>query len=1135
MTNIFRVFLGVILLGMLVVSCSGGKRTGKPRVLIFTKTAGFRHTSIPNGIAAIQKLGLEKGFETDTTENPAYFHEDSLKKYAAVIFLHTTGDVLDHYQQADFERYIQAGGGYVGIHAAADCEYNWPWYGKLVGAYFKSHPKIQPARLLVNSKTHPSTAQLPDIWERADEWYNFRVVPADSLVRVLISIDEKSYEGGENGSNHPMAWFHDYDGGRAFYTELGHTEASFTEPLYLSHIAGGIEYAIGGNAELNYGKAYSLRVPEEDRFTKNMLATGFDEPTEMTILPNLDVLVVQRKGEILRYDAVSRQLTQIAKLNVYHKATVPDVNAEEGLMGIAADPDFKDNGYIYLYYSPADTSVNRLSRFRYQDGKLDLSSEKTVLELYSQRNICCHTGGSIAFGPRGNLYLSTGDNTTPFDQPTAFATHGYAPLDTRKGFEKYDAARSSGNANDLRGKILRMKILPDGSYTIPDDNLFPPGTSGTRPEIYVMGNRNPYRISLDRKTGFLYWGEVGPDAGADSLDTRGPRGYDELNQARKAGFFGWPFFVGNNYPYHPYDYTTGKTGPLFDPQNPVNNSPNNTGIKNLPPVSPAFIYYPYAQSAEFPELGTGGRNAMAGPVYYASYYPVETRMPDYYEGKLVFYDWMRGWIKMVTMDEEGNFQKLEPFMEHTRFNNPIDIEMGPDGRLYVLEYGSGWFLKNPDAGLSRIEFNGGNRAPIVKISIEKQTGALPFEVRASAAGSYDPDRDNLTYIWHFGKDKTLETEKPEASHIFTNAGDYPIYVEVRDDKGAGSKSAEILVYAGNETPELRIEFLPQTGFYLPGKPVSYRVIATDKEDGSSVNGGIDPKSIYVKADYISGSDKAQVVGHQVVSAITEGKNIVESLDCKSCHKQAEKSIGPDYVSVANRYAGKADAGGYLVNKIIKGGGGVWGETAMAAHPDLKPADAEKIVSWILSLAGQGVRPSLPASGRIIPASKDVGPGKWLQLTATYTDKGGSQVKPLTGVGFASLRGPMVGMDENKGMEKMSLFDYNGSKLAVLSGDSGWILFDDLNLKGVTRVDLAFGMQDPLVKGFVFEWRAESPVGTLLGQARIGPGGKPGFGSLSAPLTNTGDRARKLYLVVRKADPAETKVLAITSMTFRAGD
>src|SRR5258708_17932899 len=184
---------------------------------------------------------------------------------------------------------------------------------------------------------------------------------------------------------------------------------------------------------------------------------------------------------------------------------------------------------------------------------------------------------------------------SPFDEKnTPYASHGYAPLDDRPGHLQYDSRRGAGNTNDLRGKILRIKLRPDGSYEIPEGNLFPKGEPKTRPEIYVMGDRNPYRISVDKKTGYLYWREVGRDANTYSLDTGGPREYDEFNQARKAGFFGWPYFVGNNYAYHIHDYETNVNVPAFDPAHPVNDSRNNTGLRELPPAQPAFIWYPYA-------------------------------------------------------------------------------------------------------------------------------------------------------------------------------------------------------------------------------------------------------------------------------------------------------------------------------------------------------------------------------------------------------------------------------------------------------------------------------------------------------------------------------------------------------------
>ncbi len=696
------------LICILFSSCkdeSTGSKSGK-RILVFSKTNGFHHSSIPNGKAAIQKLGKENDFDVDITEDSLAFAEDNLKKYAAVVFLNTTGNILSYKQEAAFERFIQAGGGFVGIHSATDTEYDWIWYSKLVGANFESHPKQQNAKINVVDKGHASTKHLPDTWERFDEWYNFKNLNKD--VHVLAKIDEKSYEGGKMGDDHPMAWYHDYDGGRAFYTEFGHTEESYVDSNYLKHILGGIQYAIGENKK-DYSKAKTQFPPDPKSFTKTQLSLGeFFEPTEMTVLPNLDVLIVQRRGDIAIYKNDTKQLKPAGKLDVYWKTKIDStVNAEEGLLGICKDPNFAKNNWVYIFYSPIDTSVNRLSRFTLKDDKIDLSSEKIVLQFYSQREICCHTGGSIAFGGDGNLYLSTGDNSTPFDVPNQpIANHGFAPLDNRKGNEQYDARRSASNSNDLRGKIIRIKVNEDGSYSIPDGNLFAKGQAKTRPEIYAMGTRNAYRLSVDPKNNYVYWGDVGPDSDKDSLDTRGSKGYDELNQAKKAGYFGWPLFIGKNYPYHSYDYYTGKSGPSFDPAKPINDSKNNTGVKELPPVSPPFIWYPYGISPDFPQMGTGGRTAMAGPIYYSDLYPGKNGLPDYYNGKVFIYEWMRNIIRAVSLQPNGDFYKMEPFMEGAKFAAPVDIELGPDGHLYVLEYGLGWFSKNKDSGLFRIDYSG---------------------------------------------------------------------------------------------------------------------------------------------------------------------------------------------------------------------------------------------------------------------------------------------------------------------------------------------------------------------------------------------------------------------------------------------
>jgi len=1035
----------LFLLVVFLFSCS--KRSGKPKVLVFSKTDGFHHAAIADGNAALMKLAMANDFEIDTTTNAAWFNEDTLRNYSAVVFLNTTGDVLNHYQEADFERYIQAGGGYVGIHAAADAEYHWGWYGRLVGAYFKNHPEQQEAVLSIEDKNHPSTRHLPDQWKRKDEWYNFKNISED--INVLITIDEKSYAGGENGEKHPMAWYHEYDGGRSFYTELGHTQESYTDSLYLDHLLGGIQYAIGGNKKLNYNKAKTERVPSEERFVKTVLnKEGLAEPTEMAILPNLDILVAQRRGELMRYSHETQKVEQVGFLEVYHNTGIPKVNAEEGFMGLTLDPDFENNHYVYAYYSPVDTSVNRLSRFEFKNDTLDLSSEKIVLQLYSQRQICCHTGGSLTFGTDNQLYLSTGDNSTPFNEPgQTYISSGYAPLDGRTGHEQYDARRSAGNTNDLRGKILRIKINQDGSYEIPEGNLFPKEQEKTKPEIYVMGNRNPYRISIDKKTGYLYWGEVGPDARGDSLETRGPRGYDEVNQARKAGFFGWPLFVGNNYAYHAYDYATGKSGAAFDPQKPINNSPNNTGLTELPPAQPAFIWYPYAEYDEFPQVGSGGRNALAGPVYYVDSFPKETRYPDYYNGKLFIYDWIRSWIKVVTMRPNGDFDKMEPFMEQASFSSPIDMEVGPDGKLYVLEYGKGWFSKNADAAISRLDYLAGNLPPkIGAVTVDEPNGRLPFTVTAKV-DVVDAEDDKLSYTWNLG-DHTEKTSQAQVSYTFEKKGEYQISVSVNDGQSSAT-SGTVNVYAGNASPEIDIVLNSNRSFYFPGKAVDYRVLINDH--GNELN----EDNLYIAATFMEGSDLAGAsLGHQQISETIMGKNLMMASDCQSCHMVDGASIGPSFKEVAIRYKGK-DSTAYLSRKIIEGGGGVWGEQAMPAHPTMKPAEAKQIVTWITSLAEVSkAKKSLPQEGKYIPIISASGKDNTvLALIANYTNSPGTGIKPLSASTTTYLRSSVLQPERFKEVTGFVKKEVAGGNYLQYPGDKGSISITDIDLSGISAIEL----------------------------------------------------------------------------------
>ncbi len=236
---------GALLLSACVAPSSQHNADAQPafRVLVFSRTLGYRHDSIPEGIAAIKALGAEHGFAVTATEDPTYFQPDTLAQFAVVVFLNTSGDVLDTLAQEAFKAYIEGGGGYVGVHAASDTEYDWPWYGQLVGAYFESHPHIQEAVVRVVDRTHPSTRHLPEAWARTDEWYNFHANPRLHNVHVLAVLDETTYEGGKMGEDHPIAWYHTVGEGRAWYTAMGHTKESYAEPLFQQHLLGGILWA----------------------------------------------------------------------------------------------------------------------------------------------------------------------------------------------------------------------------------------------------------------------------------------------------------------------------------------------------------------------------------------------------------------------------------------------------------------------------------------------------------------------------------------------------------------------------------------------------------------------------------------------------------------------------------------------------------------------------------------------------------------------------------------------------------------------------------------------------------------------------------------------------------------------------
>ncbi len=708
-------------------------------------------------------------------------------------------------------------------------------------------------------------------------------------------------------------------------------------------------------------------------------------------------------------------------------------------------------------------------------------------------------------------------------------SNGFAPLNDVPGHQQYDARRSAGNTNDLRGKILRIKIKEDGSYEIPEGNLFPEGTAKTRPEIYTMGHRNPYRISVDPKKGWVYWGEVGPDARGDSLDTRGPMGYDEMNQAREAGNYGWPLFIADNKPYVDYDYSNGKSGEHFNPEKPINDSRNNTGLTELPRARPAYIYYPYGESSEFPEVGSGGRNAMAGPVFYIDMYPSEKSIPAYYDGKVLIYDWMRGWMKAVTLFDDGTFNKMEPFAPNVELHNLIDMEMGPDGRLYLLEYGSGWFSQNKDSGLGYIEYNGGNRPPVIdQLTVEPTSGKLPLAVTARV-DAVDREKDPVTYTWTLGDGSTQKTSEPEIRHTFDTAGSYNISVEVKDDKDASVTSQVTEVVAGNSRPEVSIDLTGgNSSFYVPGQPISYKVTVTDADAGQPV----DPHNLFVSADYMAGMDEAnKSLGHQQVSAAVTGKALTQGLDCKTCHKENEKSIGPTFMDVSMKYKTDENALNYLQDKIISGGSGVWGEVMMPAHPDVTRNEAQQIATYIMSLTGDSdKKKSMPPSGTFTP--EKMAPDQVLVLTASYTDPGDGNARPLTGVQSVALPSNTMAFSPSLEKEGITDINFNNMDLLVLADAQGWFSLKGVDLTGVSSIDLAAGWQAPPTVGFGFEVRLGGPDGELAGKGAINPP-LSGQGTLiHIPLQKKYSGKKDLYIhFARQGESDSATIIALRSATF----
>ncbi|MFI2436094.1 PQQ-dependent sugar dehydrogenase [Streptomyces sp. NPDC018693] len=580
------------------------------------------------------------------------------------------------------------------------------------------------------------------------------------------------------------------------------------------------------------------------------------EPMSLAVLPDRSVLHTSRDGELRRTDAAGNTRL-IGKLDVY-------THDEEGLQGIGVDPDFTTNRFIYLYYAPPlDTpagdapetgtaadfapfdGVNRLSRFALKDdGTLDTAGETKILDVPATRGLCCHVGGDIDFDAAGNLYLSTGDDTNPFQ------SDGYTPIDERADRNPgFDAQRTSANTNDLRGKILRIKVNADGSYTVPDGNLFAPGTANTRPEIYAMGFRNPFRFSVDQETGILYVGDYGPDAGTAD-PARGPAGQVEFARVTGPGNFGWPYCVGANDAYVDYDFATGGSGAAFDCAAPRNTSPHNTGLTELPPAQPAWIPY---DGPSLPDFGDGSESPMGGPVYhYDPDLDSPVKFPEAYDGDFFAGEFGRRWIKRISSDADGTVRSIGDIP--WTGTQVMDMAFGPDGALYVLDYGVSWFGGDEHSALYRIENATDGHSPVAQASASRTSGHAPLMVRFSSAGTTDQDGDALTYRWDFGDGMQSTDASPR--HTYRKNGTYTATVTAEDPSGrTGSASVQIVV--GNTAPIVVLETPKDGKLFSFGDPIPFRVKVTDPEDGRAVD------CAKVKVTFVLGHDTH---GHPLTSA-----------------------------------------------------------------------------------------------------------------------------------------------------------------------------------------------------------------------------------------------------------------------------
>ena len=813
------------------------------------------------------------------------------------------------------------------------------------------------------------------------------------------------------------------------------------------------------------------------RFEREILVPSSRDALQFEILPNGDLLFAEFWGTVKLRDAATGSVHTLGKVKTHAKGEV-------GLLGMAAAPDYLQSGHLYVLFCPEENQgTMRVSRFTVKDGVMPAESETKLLDWPYDTEHVFHMGGAMFMDAKGDLYIGNGDNCH---------WNPGLPLDMRPGRKNWDALRSAGNSRDLRGKILRIHPLAEGGYRIPQGNLFPEGKEGA-PEIFGMGIRNPFRMTVDNKDGTLYFGDVGPNV----LPELGiePSGYEEINATREAGNFGWPLFIGPNEAFPIFDSDKNQIVRKYDPAAPENPSPNNTGIRKLPPAKPALIWYSTVPSKEFPTLGSGGRSIMAGPVYHFDpANPSPVKLPEIFDGRLFIYEWMRNWIQTVKLGSKG--PEIEPFLTDWNWRRPIDMKIGSDGALYLIEYGDQWW-ENADSRIVRLVYRRGNRAPLPRITASETAGRAPFLVNLDASATTDPDGDALLYHWSVaGENPGPPGAKASLQHTFTQPGRYEVAVTVTDPSG-DSKRASQTIEVGNDRPVVRFESPASGSFFDWGKEIGYKVAVSDFDSAT-----IDPNAVAVQGEFRG----RRFVDENDAVGMDPGLALMKQSTCFACHLSNAPSAGPPYQTVALKYQADPTAAERLARKVISGGAGTWGELPMPPHPQHTLEQTRLMLGWVLSLAQETTaapKPGLAGTWTAPQQPADRVNEGVLVLTAGYTDTGASGAAPLRGEStlvLHSRRKKAALYDSNQGMAYIEQVEGETGLLGHFENNDH-IVWRGLNLDGIHRIVVrAGGLTDQTGR---LEIRQNGPQGPLLATVDVKPTGNGEFLEIPAELTGKG--------------------------------